>query len=53
VCSIWNKESFFGQWKQSVIVPISKKIRMQVLVRIKSYFYHVRTIVFPKFLFQG
>lgn len=30
VCYIWNKVNFLHQWKQSVIVPISDMIRMQI-----------------------
>jgi hypothetical protein len=25
ICSIWNKEEFPAQWKESIIVPIYKK----------------------------
>jgi len=53
LCYIWNKENFLHQWKQSVIVPVSNKIRMQILVGIKSYFYHEHTKVYPTFLCQG
>jgi hypothetical protein len=50
IISIWNKEKLPDQWKESIIVPVYKK----VLLIIEVYdFYQLHTKFYPTFFCDG
>jgi hypothetical protein len=53
-CSVWNKEELPQQWKESIIVPIYKKvIRLTVIIIKKSRSYQTPTKFYPSFIWPG
>jgi hypothetical protein len=53
-CSIWNKEELPQQWKESVIIPVHKRvIRLIVIIIEESPFYQLPTKVYLPFFWPG
>jgi hypothetical protein len=54
ICSIWNKEELPQQWKESIIVPVYKKmIRLTVIFIEEPPSYQLLTKFYPTFFWPG
>jgi hypothetical protein len=54
ICSIWKKEELLQKWKESIIVPIYKRvIRLSVIIIEESPSYQLPTKFYPTFFWPG
>jgi hypothetical protein len=52
--SVWNKEEFPDQWKESIIVPIQKRvIKLTVIIIVGYHCYQLHTKFYRISSFQG
>jgi hypothetical protein len=50
ICSIWNKEELPQQWKESIIVPVRKRVvRLIIIIIEESPSYQLPTKFYPTF----